>query len=229
MQCEKCGKEFLPSQTFCPFCGSLNTHKNKDYFKKSADEYSAPTAVILAENTVFIDPNTAYSRRANEFYRPHSLPNTTRNSKRRRNRAKRKRRIIKWTAASVAILFIISVFCYAAYDHFIIKPRAYSVNIRGSWMVKNEDSAKYGYIYSFTNEGFVNVTHSTISDRFPYSINEEKTLIVSKVEYYWNTNLKDFSKDDKEYWCVLDNVLYISNTQDNSYLILQKIDKNQLQ
>ncbi len=228
MQCTKCGKSFLPNNSFCPFCGELNSQMASIKYapKRSAQEYTPPKAEIHSKNTVFIDPNTAYDRKANEFYQPHNLPHSNRRSNKRRHRSRQRRyKVIKACAYICAFALIFTaVFVYYK------SSTKQTVTIKGSWVVTGGNTDRQGYSYRFTNEGRVNVRKSEADpepQRYFYRIDDKNTLKVNQTSYTWNNNLSDYTAGAGPYWCILEDTLYLSNTVDGGYMILNKVQKKQ--
>lgn len=225
MQCVKCGENLSPSHAFCPFCGALNKSDTvKPTIKKTSGEYSAPQFEVFEKDTVYENPNKAYDNKANEFYKPHRLPHSDRRgSKRHRRRRKRRNRFWRIALPTFALLV---AFTGAYFGLKTLPASRQRVNIRGTWIASSQSGESSGNIYVFSNDGFVTVKSSMyesseIGTKYCWRVEGNK-LFVDNTTYYWSTNLNDYSNPSKEHWCVSDNTIYISNTHNDGYKILNK-------
>ncbi len=223
MQCDKCGEKLSPSHAFCPFCGALNKNNTvKTVIKKPSSAYSSPYFEVFEKDTVYENPNKAYDNNANEFYKPHSLPRSDRHGSNRRHRRKHKNRFLRVALPTIALLFAF-VGAYLGLKTLVFQPK---INIRGIWIASSISGDATGDTYYFTNDGFVTVKSSVYQSsdkgtKYCWRI-EGKKLIVDNTTYYWNTNLNDYSDPSNEHWCVSGNTIYISNTHNDGYKILNK-------
>ena len=223
MQCTKCGAELTASQSFCPFCGAINSTQPKN-IKRPISAYRPPCFEICETDTVYENPNKAYDNKAAEFYRPHSLPHSTRSgSKRHRRRRKKQNRILRIALAVVAVSF------FLASSYFALKIPSLSrneVNIKGTWIATADSGTAAGYVYSFANDGFVTVKKSAYESsqsgtKYCWRVEGSK-LIVDDTIYYWSTDLNEYSDSTLEHWCVSGNRIYLSNTHDDGFKTLEK-------
>lgn len=228
MHCIKCGEKLSPSQTFCPFCGALNeSTAEKSVIKRTADEYKTPNFEVFEKDTVYENPNKAYDHRANQFYKPHSLPHSDRRgSKRHRRRRKNSNRFLH---VALPIIAFVGVLAAAYFTLRITTIARQEVNIKGSWVASSLSEESEGYTYSFTNDGFVTVKKSQYetsqtATKYCWRIEGDR-LIVDDTVYNWSTNLNDYSNSEQEHWCVSGNTIYISNTHDDGYKVLNKKTK----
>ena len=199
MLCTKCGEEFADSQSFCPFCGAINTSASSTV-KKPAASYAAPRFDLFATDTVYENPNKAYDNKATEFYRPHNLPHSSRNGSRRHRRRRRKHnKILRTLIPIIAVVFFLT----ASYFAWRIASLSRSeVNIKGRWVATADSGTAAGYVYTFTNDGFVTVKKSI------YETSQNGT------KYCWAVAGQTLTVDE---------TLYISNTNDDGYKVLERI------
>ena len=223
MQCSKCGEEISSSQSFCPFCGAI-AETAPVTIKRPASAYSVPQFEVFETDTVYENPNKAYDNKSEEFYRPHSLPHSTRRgSKRHRRHRKRQSRLLR------TVLPIVTIAFFLAASYFVLKIVSISrseVNIKGAWVATADSGSAAGYVYVFTNDGFVTVKKSEYEStqngtRYCWHLEGDK-LIVDDTTYYWSTDLNEYSNPDQEHWCVTGTTIYISNTHDDGFKVLEK-------
>ena len=223
MQCSKCGEEITEAQSFCPFCGAINQVPTKK-IKRPASAYVTPAFEVCETDSVYENPNKAYDNKADEFYRPHNLPHSTRRgSKRHHRRRKKKNRILRIVLPTVAI----SLFLAASYFALkIVSLSRSEVNIKGTWIANAQSGTAAGYVYTFSNDGFVTVRKSEYESsqngtRYCWKVEGNK-LVVDDTTYFWSTDLNEFSDPANEHWCVSGRTIYISNTHDDGYKMLEK-------
>ncbi len=226
MHCIKCGEELSPTQAFCPFCGAMNQSPAKRSIpKKSASEYVSPTYEIFETDTVYENPNKAYDNKADEFYRPHNLPHSNRRgSRRHRRRRKHQNRFLRVALPIAAIALAFMGMYFALKISSAASPK---VNIKGRWAVTSATDDSVGNVYLFANDGFVTVKKSVyestqMGTRYCWKVEGDK-LIVDDTTYHWSTDLNNYSSDEQEHWCVSGTTIYISNTSDDGYKILNKV------
>ena len=223
MQCTKCGEEFAASQSFCPFCGAISSVIPKKV-KRSATAYVTPAFEICETDTVYENPNKAYDNKADEFYRPHSLPHSSRSGSKRHRRHRRKQnRRLRIALSIIAISFFLASSYFALKITSIYRSE---VNIKGRWIATADSGTAAGYVYTFTNDGFVTVKKSEYESsqngtKYCWRVEGNK-LIVDDTTYLWSTDLNEYSDPTEEHWCVSGNSIYISNTHDDGFKVLEK-------
>lgn len=221
MQCSKCGEKLISSQSLCPFCGAINS-ATADKTKRLA-AYVPPTFEVSEVDTVYENPNKAYDNKAAEFYRPHSLPHSTRRGSKRHRRHRKKNRILRIVLPIVAISFFLTASYFALR---IVSLSRSEANIKGTWIASAQSGTAAGYVYTFANDGFVTVRKSEYESsqngtRYCYRVEGNK-LIVDETSYHWSTDLNEYSNPEVEHWCVSGNTIYISNTHDDGFKVLEK-------
>lgn len=223
MHCSKCGEDLTSSQSFCPFCGEINATPPQK-IKRPASSYTAPSYEIFEDDIVYENPNKAYDNKADEFYRPHGLPHSTRRgSKRHRRRRKKKNRVLRIVLPVLASgFFLIAIF----FAMKIVNLSRSEVNIKGVWVASVDSGSSAGYVYNFSNDGFVTVKKSEYESsqngtQYCWRVEGDK-LLVDDTTYYWSADLNEYSNPNREHWYVSENTLYISNTHDDGFKVLEK-------
>ena len=221
MHCIKCGNELSPSQTSCPICGAPNGVLDETSAQDaSTSQYTSPTYEISNKDKPFDSANKRY-KNVNQFYRPHNLPHSTRSGNRKRRRKKSRSGLLLVVLPIVTIAFSFVAVCAALKFNSIVNR---NLNIRGSWVATDTSNKSEGAIYLFANDGFVTVKDSEYaqtSTKYCWKVEGDK-LIVDGTIYHWNTDLNQYSNKDQEHWCVSGTTIYISNTSDDGYKILNK-------
>lgn len=221
MHCIKCGQELSSSQSSCPSCGHKDNSDEPSVTTLSASQYTSPTYEISNDDVTCDSANKCY-KNVDQFYRPHNLPHSNRRGNRKRRRRKGRKKLLNVVLPIITIVISLLV-VFAAFQF-----RSFSnsnINIKGSWVAAAGSDASEGAIYLFANDGFVTVRDSEfdrVGTKYCWRLEGNK-LIVDNTTYRWSTDLNQYSNAGQEYWCVSGTTIYISNTADNGYKILNKM------
>ncbi len=208
----------------CPKCDEANNNDSSALpSRKPATEYSAPSCEIYDKDTVYENPNKAYDNKASEFYRPHKLPHSHRRGNKKRRRSRRRTRMLKVSSIIIAVLLTLSIVLLSIE---LSNSKAAVADIMGKWTVETEDAWSAGYTYTFSDDGFVFIKNPILGNdetlaSYCWKV-EGNRLIVDTTTYHWSSNLDNFSSSKYEYWYCDDTRLYISNTDNNGYIVLVK-------